>query len=412
MSVKGIKTKVLIVHPHIRQGGAEKHVVYFAYWLKQLGIEVKIATLSINLTGLPNFANELDYIIPSDPVNLPLDTAKLNSVFIYLQEFLSLRKLVMKNKRWADVIETHHFPTYWSTYGINKPMVLICHESYAGCLPGQIIKGMSSRNLVPVKRTTPPVDAIKVVRALFDRWIVKKSITSIVVLDDDDYAIVKASYGRSALVIPPGVDFESYKTGSPSKVLQRYSLSTDNFIILHVGELSVTKNQVASIKAARLLRNNIPNLKLVLVGTGPLNLKLHELVEKYQLQNIVLFTGRISEEELRDWYSACQINIFPSTIQSWGMAPFEGLAAGKPLVVSKTIGSAQIIQRAHLGLLIDPTAEALADGILKIYLALDYFEGIGKYGQEFVKKNLSWQSITKQLSMLLHIVAENDTKMI
>jgi 1,4-alpha-glucan branching enzyme len=184
----------------------------------------------------------------------------------------------------------------------------------------------------------------------------------------------------------------------------------NNFVLLHVGELSVTKNQVASIKAAQLLRDKIDNLKLVLVGSGPLNSELNLLVEKFHLQDIVLFTGQISEEELRDWYHACQINLFPSTVQSWGMAPFEGLATGKPLVVSRTIGSAGVIQKAQVGLLIDPTAEALADSILKIYLAFDYYTKMGERGQEFVKNYLSWQYITEQLLTLLYAVAGADTK--
>ena len=393
--------KVLIVHPHIRQGGAEKHIVYFAYWLKKMEVDVRIATLSTDFNGMPEFVNDLDFVVPE---NSSLFKSEASSVLLYLRELAVLRKLVKEHSNWADIIETHHFPTYWSTFDISKPKVLVCHESYTGCYPGQIIFVDIGKKLEPVSRKSLYQNTSRSIRAIIDRWIVKNTINAIVVLEDDDYSIVKACYGKQASIIPPGIDFEFYQKGCSDSVFKKYDFLVDSFVILQVGELSVTKNQVASINAARLLRNKIPKLRLVLVGSGPLDDELRKLVKEYHLEDIVFFTGKINELELRDWYHACRVNLFPSEVQSWGMAPFEGLAAGKPIVVSKKIGSAKMIERARIGLLIDPTPEAIADSVINIYLNPAYYDKISLIGQEFVQNRLSWALVTGQLLQLMYKV--------
>jgi glycosyltransferase involved in cell wall biosynthesis len=142
----------------------------------------------------------------------------------------------------------------------------------------------------------------------------------------------------------------------------------------------------------------------VLVGDGPWKPILQEETEKLGLAEDVVCMGRVSEDELRSLYHACDVNLFPVTDQTWGLVPFEALAAGKPSIVAEGCGAAEYIDREKIGFLIKPNVEDLVDAVLFALKHPELAEDMVKRGQRFVQENLTWDKYASEMCVVFRNV--------
>ena len=82
------------------------------------------------------------------------------------------------------------------------------------------------------------------------------------------------------------------------------------------------------------------------------------------LRNDVVFRDANTQKDLRLLYQACDLNLYPVRNQTYGLVPFEVLAAGKPSIVSDECGAADVIGSEKIGFLIKPNVKELADTVL------------------------------------------------
>ncbi len=149
-----------------------------------------------------------------------------------------------------------------------------------------------------------------------------------------------------------------------SKTKQKYNLP-DKFI-LGVGTLEPRKNFINLIKAFVIVRRELPDYKLVIVGKK--GWKYHEIketVQQFKLQNEIIFTGYVKDEELPVFYHSASVFIFPSLYEGFGIPPLEAMACGCPVVSSNAASLPEVIGEA--GLLIDPkSSNKIADSIISL----------------------------------------------
>jgi len=107
--------------------------------------------------------------------------------------------------------------------------------------------------------------------------------------------------------------------------------------------------------------------------------------------------GSISEDELRSLYHACDVNLFPVKDQTWGLVPFEALAAGKPSIVAEGCGAAEIMGREKMGFLINPNVEDLTEAVTFTLKHPELVEDMVKRGQRFVRENLTWEIYAREM---------------
>ncbi|RLJ02441.1 MAG: glycosyl transferase family 1 [Candidatus Aenigmatarchaeota archaeon] len=137
-------------------------------------------------------------------------------------------------------------------------------------------------------------------------------------------------------IIPCGVDIEKFSRGNPEAVRSRYGLKGN--VLLFVGRLVPYKGLEYLIKACKILRNDF---KLLIVGSGPLEVKLKRMVRRMNLTGKIIFCGRVSDDELPDYYHAADIFILPSTYkaEAFGLVQIEAMAAGLPVISTDIPGS-------------------------------------------------------------------------
>jgi glycosyltransferase involved in cell wall biosynthesis len=378
--------RVLIVTPHIFEGGAEKAVLNLVYHLNSLGCDASIATLSVDLSKLPSHYAKLDFVLPEKPLEQPLLNDVRAVIASALREISSFVSLLRKSSGKFDLICACNFPAYWATYFART---------------GKPVIWLSSEVLAPYNQTKDLYDKSRFFRLALrlavavDKFIVNNGVNSIVTCSELNSRLVKERYGRDALAIHTGVDYDFFNAGVPDT--QAHLSLGNGPLLLQVGALMQRKNQILSIRALKTLKRHLSSIKLVLVGDGPWKPILQEETERLGLTEAVVFTGRVSEDELRSLYHACDVNLFPVVDQTWGLVPFEALATGKISIVSKNAGAAGIIETKKIGFLSEPTAEDLAKAVLFALGNPRLVKDMVEEGQQYVKQNLTWDKYARDM---------------
>jgi glycosyltransferase involved in cell wall biosynthesis len=146
----------------------------------------------------------------------------------------------------------------------------------------------------------------------------------------------------------------------PAHLLKRFGLSEDDKIILTVGRLSAAeryKGHDRLIRALPVIRARVPNTKYLIVGGGDDRSRLETMATEHDVADTVIFTGRVPNEELPDYYRLCDLYAMPSTGEGFGIVFLEALAAGKPALAGNRDGAVDALNGGELGVLVDPHDE-------------------------------------------------------
>ena len=108
-------------------------------------------------------------------------------------------------------------------------------------------------------------------------------------------------------------------------------------IVLFLGRLTLQKGPEFFLKSAKKVLE-YENCKFVVAGIGEM---LPELIEKAVAMGIadkIIFTGRLSEEEVKYIYQIASVYVMPSVSEPFGITALEAISAGTPTIASKTAG--------------------------------------------------------------------------
>ncbi len=140
-------------------------------------------------------------------------------------------------------------------------------------------------------------------------------------------------------------------------------LIVDNFIakgkrspatVLFIGRLEKRKGPKQLIKAFELLKERIPQAKLIIAGDGP----ERESLEKYvfdQAINGVEFLGYITEQQKASLLSTATVACYPALYgESFGIVLLEAMAMGAPIVAGNNSGYSSVLRGKGLLSLVNP----------------------------------------------------------
>jgi glycosyltransferase involved in cell wall biosynthesis len=165
-----------------------------------------------------------------------------------------------------------------------------------------------------------------------------------------DYAkdMIKKCYGREAVVIHPPVEFDDFAKACGKPV--------ENFYIVTSRQVNWKKIDLA-VRACEMTQR-----RLVVIGEGPEHKKLVKMAKGAEK---ITFLPLMKKKELASWVAKAKGYLFPS-MEPFGIAPVEALAAGCPVIAFGEGGARDYVQDGKNGLLFDEqTAKSLAEAILE-----------------------------------------------
>jgi glycosyltransferase involved in cell wall biosynthesis len=152
--------------------------------------------------------------------------------------------------------------------------------------------------------------------------------------------------------IPNGVPDER-TTAPQARAEVRTELGIgDAFVVLSTGRLAHQKGLEHLIRAASLLRSELPALRLVLAGDGPLRGELSRLVSDLGLEDVVRILGfRANVGEL---LAASDLVVLPSLWEGLSISLLEAMAAEKPVVTTSIASNREVTNDGEAALLVPP----------------------------------------------------------
>jgi glycosyltransferase involved in cell wall biosynthesis len=177
--------------------------------------------------------------------------------------------------------------------------------------------------------------------------------------------------------------------------------------VLSVGDLQPRKNQIGLIKAFAKLVRAYPQLKQNLVLAGKETWfadQVHRAARESGVADRIQFFGFVSDEDLLQLYNACDLFVFPSFYEGFGLPALEAMACGRAVVCSHTSALPEVVDGAAI--LFDPYAideivRALADLLLDSGLRAR-MERLGLQRAA----HFSWQKTAERTLAVFHDVLE------
>lgn len=228
------------------------------------------------------------------------------------------------------------------------------------------------------------------------RWLVNNSFKIITISTATKKFCLDAEMDEDKIdLIPFGVDTGFFR---PLNVYE----GRDTFQILSVGYLIERKGFEYLIKAMSYVLKEHKNARLIIVGSGPLESKLKELIYEMGLENEVEIVKNVSDEELLMRYNSSDLFVLPSIVDSQGnteglgVVLLEAMACGLPVMGSDVGGISDIIVNGETGLLFnEKDSKKIAEKIKFVIENKPQMDKIAKKGSNFVKMNFSWEKIAE-----------------
>ncbi|OCL25566.1 hypothetical protein U472_14640 [Orenia metallireducens] len=194
-------------------------------------------------------------------------------------------------------------------------------------------------------------------------------------------------------VIYNGVE-ESYQPFIDQELLKdtRQKYNTGENCILYVGNIKPHKNIPRLLKALSKVNEDS---KLIIVGKRDKAYdEIFEVIDKYQLNERVIFTGFVPDEDLILLYNAATLFVYPSLYEGFGLPPLEAMACGTPVITSNVSSLPEVVGDAAIT--INPyNIEELSDSINKVLSSKELQQELSQKGLER-SKEFTWRRTAEE----------------
>ncbi|MGN7455220.1 glycosyltransferase [Paenibacillus pasadenensis] len=177
--------------------------------------------------------------------------------------------------------------------------------------------------------------------------------------------------GIPSYVLPNSFEPGQFTPGPrPAYLMERYGLQPQDRIVMTLGRLAGQDRRKGFdevLEALPTLRRQVPRLRYLIVGDGSDRARLEAKAAALGVDDAVVFTGLIAEEEKADHYRLADGFAMPSHGEGFGIVLLEAMACGVPALASSKDGSSEALMHGKLGELIDPAdPEQVQGGILRL----------------------------------------------
>ncbi|MHC4660849.1 MAG: glycosyltransferase [Planctomycetota bacterium] len=200
-------------------------------------------------------------------------------------------------------------------------------------------------------------------RATFGRFAIKYGCHVMAQAKHTRDVAMKTYDKRPIKVFYSGIDLDRFKI--PDKNWRgELKLPEKGINVLFIGRFLVIKNIDILINAVAEARKEIPDLNLLIVGTGDMEAALHQQAASLGMSEVTYFLGAVPNSEVAKYYASADIFVLPSRSESFGLVNIEAMAMGLPVISTTVMGIPEVIKDGVNGYLVPPgDVRALADKI-------------------------------------------------
>ncbi len=198
---------------------------------------------------------------------------------------------------------------------------------------------------------------------------------------------------KRTLQIPTGIDAKRFIPTKAKNIIRSIiGIPEDRFVLLTVRRLVPRMGLKNFIKAVKQLAPDYPNLKVYIVGDGPLKEPLEKLIKRMDLEDTITLTGRVKEEDLHMFYQASDCFVLSTrAYEGLGIATLEALSSGLPVLGTPVGATSEILSKLDKRLLFDSSQpEAIEKGIRWFIETGVNVKNLPKKARDLVCEEYTW----------------------
>jgi glycosyltransferase involved in cell wall biosynthesis len=205
-------------------------------------------------------------------------------------------------------------------------------------------------------------------------------------------------------VIRSGIDFSSFDDDSRALKYKDYlhrefSFEADDYLVGIVAHLADHKGHQYLIQATKILKQQSPKIKTIIVGEGPLSMELNRQAKELDVEDIVFFLG--FRKDIPKILTSLDLFVLSSYLEGMGSSILDAMACRLPVVATKVGGIPELVIHGETGILVPPrNPSALAKAILKLYSNKTLASRLGQKGYELVHQKFSAEAMADKVVRL------------
>jgi glycosyltransferase involved in cell wall biosynthesis len=199
-------------------------------------------------------------------------------------------------------------------------------------------------------------------------------------------------------VLHNAVDIDKFSKAAARRkgVREELGYGESDIVIGIIGRLTTEKGHASLLEAVCKLAGRNGNIRLLIVGGGPLLIELEETVCKLGIEKHVIFLG--VREDVPELVAASDIIALSSFYEGLGIVLLEAMAAKKPVVATRVGGVPEIVIDGKTGILVEPNnPEEMADKLGRLADDESLRRKLGETGFENVRENFNVPVVLEQL---------------
>lgn len=222
--------------------------------------------------------------------------------------------------------------------------------------------------------------------------ILSKYTDTLILINQEDYHLArkhKFKAGSIEHVHGVGVDIEKYKPVHEKKkreLRKSFGYNTNDFLLFYAAEFNKNKNQQLLLHALALLKDKVPNAKLLLAGEGALLGNCQQLADQLGISGMVDFLG--FRKDIDQILPMCDIGVASSLREGLPVNIMEAMACGLPAVAVDNRGHRELIENDKHGWLVSkPDAIEFANKLIHAANMTETGLMLSRYAREKIESS-------------------------
>lgn len=317
--------------------GVQQYVLSLGNWLRREGHDVHYLVGETKRTDIPNvhsLSKNISVTFNGNKMTIPLWADRG-----------SVKRLLHEQQFDVLHVQSPHHP-FMAQYIMSKAGPDVGIISTFHILPYNMLARLSNRLL-----------------GLFLKPSLKRLDVALSV-SSTAAAFQAQTFGNKSEVLPNVFDYEHFMTAAPFDWAKDGTLT-----ILFLGRLVERKGCQYLLQAiSKLDKDALPKFRVVICGKGAMMTELEAYVSEHGLNDVVEFTGFVSEEDKPRYYASADISVFPSTGgESFGIVLLEAMASGHSAVLAGNNPGYATVMDTRQETLFDPVnVDLLADKLTSL----------------------------------------------
>lgn len=202
-----------------------------------------------------------------------------------------------------------------------------------------------------------------------------------------------------------GIDCELFQSKDKNSILgHNLGIGSADLVVGCVGRLADIKDHDTLIRSFRLVHDDLPRTKLLVVGDGENRRALETLAQMLGLERHIIFTGQ--RNDIPALLTCMDVFVLSSLNEGISITLLEAMSSGLPVVATSVGGNLEVLRNGSCGILVPPrNPEKMAEAILSIISDPTKANALGTTAQERVKQAFFIKNMVRELESVYRSLA-------